>query len=89
MIERVDVPPVPGADIQISLILSMLDDGTNEWREELGAVSEEAPLRHLLSQETQQYDFFWPRLTAQPLSWFLVQHDEVRTALAPPPRPHP
>jgi len=41
VIERVDVPPAPGADIQISLILSMLDDGTNEWREELGAVSEE------------------------------------------------
>ena len=89
MIERVDVPPVPGADIQISLLLTMLDDGTSEWREELSVVSEEALLRHLLSQETQQYDFFWPRLTAQPLSWFLVQHDEVRTALAPPPRPHP
>ena len=44
MIKRVDVLPVPGADVQIGLLLAMLDDGTNEWREELGVVSEEAVL---------------------------------------------
>ena len=41
MTSRVDVLPVPNADIQIGLLLAMLDDGTNEWREELGAVSNE------------------------------------------------
>jgi uncharacterized damage-inducible protein DinB len=115
--KRIDVPPVPGADIQIGLLLAMLDDGTTDWREELSAVSDEMvvwqpfpgghsigaiilhiadveahwlhqigagqsrseeELARLLSQETQQYDLSWPRPPAQPLSWFLAQHDEIR-----------
>ncbi len=44
MTERVDVPPIPGADVQMGLLLAMLDDGTNEWREELGTVSDETVL---------------------------------------------
>lgn len=44
MTEPVDVLPVPGAEVQIGLLLAMLDDGANEWREELGAVSDEAVL---------------------------------------------
>lgn len=118
MTQRVDVLPVPGGDVQIGLLLAMLDDGTKEWREELGAVSDESvlwqPFPHshsigalvlhiadveafwlhqvgagharsekelarLLSKETQQYDLSWPRPPAQPLSWFLAQHDAVRT----------
>ena len=117
MTECVDVTPVPGADVQIGLLRTMLDDGTNEWREELGAVSDEAvlwqpftrshsigalilhiadveaywlhqigdgqarseeELARLLSKETQQYDLSWPRPPAEPLSWFLAQHDEIR-----------
>ncbi|MFQ5796359.1 MAG: DinB family protein [Candidatus Bipolaricaulia bacterium] len=31
-----DVRPVPGLDPQVGLLLAMLDDGTKEWREELG-----------------------------------------------------
>ncbi len=42
MTERVDVPPVAGLDVQTGLLLAMLDDATNDWREELGEVSEEA-----------------------------------------------
>lgn len=37
-----DVKPVDGTDQQIGLLLSMLDDGTREWRAEFGKVSEEA-----------------------------------------------
>ena len=37
-----DVAPLEGSDLQIGLLLSMLEEGTIEWREELGAVSEEA-----------------------------------------------
>ncbi len=117
MTERVDVVPVAGLDVQTGLLLAMLDDATNDWREELGEVSEEAvvwqsfpgghsigalilhiadveaywlhelgagqarseeELARLLSKETQQYDISWPRSPAQPLSWFLAQHDEIR-----------
>ena len=39
---RVDVKPIAGLDPQIGLLLSMLDDGTKEWRRELGEVSQEA-----------------------------------------------
>jgi len=35
MTELIDVAPVQGLDPQVGLLLSMLDDGTNEWREEL------------------------------------------------------
>ena len=42
MTERVDVLPVPGAEVQIGLLRTMLDDGTRDWREELGEVSDEA-----------------------------------------------
>ena len=42
MTSGVDVLPSATADIQIGLLLAMLDDATNEWRKELGAVSEEA-----------------------------------------------
>jgi len=41
-VERVDVPPVAGLDVQIGLLLAMLDDVTGEWRGELGDVPEEA-----------------------------------------------
>ncbi len=41
---RIDVAPMPGVDVQIGLLLAMLEDGTKEWREELGAVSDEAVL---------------------------------------------
>ena len=117
MTERSDVAPTVGLDVQMGLLLAMLDDGTNEWREELGAVSDEMvlwqpfpdghsigalilhiadveaywlhqigdgqarsdeELSRLLSKETQQYDLSWPRPPAQPLSWFLAQHDEIR-----------
>jgi uncharacterized damage-inducible protein DinB len=39
--QRVDITPVAGADIQVGLLLAVLEDVTNEWREELGDVSEE------------------------------------------------
>lgn len=39
---RVDVAPVPGVDQQLGLLLSMLDDGTREWREELNDIPQEA-----------------------------------------------
>ena len=41
MTQRVDVLPVAGLDVQTGLLLAMLDDGTNEWREELGAAPDE------------------------------------------------
>lgn len=44
MTKRMDVPPVPGADVQIGLLLAMLGDGTKDWREELGEVSKEMVL---------------------------------------------
>ena len=116
-VERVDVPPVSGLDVQTGLLLAMLDDGTKEWREELGDVSNETALwqpfpgghsigtlilhiadveaywlhqigsgqprseeelARLLSEETQQYQQFWPTPPARPLSWFLAQHDQIR-----------
>lgn len=39
---RVDVPTVAGLNVEIGLLLAMLDDGTKEWREELGEVEQEA-----------------------------------------------
>ena len=39
---RRDVEPVAGLDSQAGLLLAMLDDGTQEWRKELGKVPEEA-----------------------------------------------
>ena len=36
-----DVQPVPGLHPEIGLLLAMLDDGTQEWRRELGEVDEE------------------------------------------------
>ncbi|MCI2430864.1 DinB family protein [Candidatus Acetothermia bacterium] len=33
-----DVKPVAGLDPQVGLLLTMLDDGTKEWREELGEI---------------------------------------------------
>ena len=44
MIQRIDVLPVPSADVQIGLLRAMLDEGTRGWREELGAVSDETVL---------------------------------------------
>ncbi len=41
---RFDVTPTPGVDVQIGILLAMLEDGTRNWREELGAVSDEAVL---------------------------------------------
>lgn len=41
MTERVDVAPLVGLDVQVGLLLAMLDDGTKEWREELGTVPDE------------------------------------------------
>ena len=40
--ERVDIVPAAGLDVQTGLLLSMLDDVTNEWRGMLGDVSGEA-----------------------------------------------
>ena len=37
-----DVAPVPDTNIQIGLLLAMLDDNTEDWREELGAIPDEA-----------------------------------------------
>jgi uncharacterized damage-inducible protein DinB len=37
-----DVTPVAGLDPQLGLLLGMLDDGTREWRRELGEVTDEA-----------------------------------------------
>lgn len=37
-----DVAPVPGCHPEIGLLAASLADGTREWREELGEVSEEA-----------------------------------------------
>jgi len=39
--QRVDITPVPGVDVQVGLLLAVLEDVTKEWREELGDVSEE------------------------------------------------
>jgi len=117
MTECRDVAPIAGLDVQTGLLLAMLDDGTQEWREDLGDVPDEMlvwqPFPHahsigalilhiadveaywlhqvgegqarseeelarLLSKETQQYDLSWPHPPAQPLSWFLAQHDEIR-----------
>ncbi len=38
---RFDVKPVSKLDVQLGLLLAMLDDGTKEWRSELGRVSPE------------------------------------------------
>jgi uncharacterized damage-inducible protein DinB len=40
--KRYDVPPVEGLDREVGLLLAMLDDGTREWRGELGDVPDEA-----------------------------------------------
>ncbi len=40
--ERVDLVPAEGLDVQIGLLLSVLDDVTNEWRGMLGDVPDEA-----------------------------------------------
>ena len=40
--KRIDVPPVEGLNPEVGLLLAMLDDGTREWRGELGEVPEEA-----------------------------------------------
>ncbi len=41
MTRPIDVPPAPGTDPQIGLLLAMLDDATTEWRGELGDASDE------------------------------------------------
>ena len=115
--ERRDVMPVTGLEVQTGLLLAMLDDGTQKWLENLGDVTNEMllwqpfPNGHsigtlilhiadveaywlheigggltrspeelavLLSNETQQYEFLWPAPPAQPLSWFLARHEEIR-----------
>lgn len=38
----VDVAPFPGMDVQVGLLLAVLDEGTNEWRKQLGEVPDEA-----------------------------------------------
>ncbi len=38
----VDVTPVEGLNLEIGLLLAMLDDNTQNWREELGDVPDEA-----------------------------------------------
>ena len=40
--QRLDVPPVAGLEMQVGLLLTMLDDNTVDWRGDLGEVSEEA-----------------------------------------------
>lgn len=114
---RLDVKPIAGLDPQIGLLLSMLDDGTREWRQELGRVSNEAigwqsfpnghsigtvilhisdveghwiqevaagqprspeELKTLLSKETDQDAFRWPKPPKKSLSWFFEQHDRIR-----------
>ena len=44
MIQRIDVLPVPSADVQIGLLRAMPDEGTRDWREELGVVPDETVL---------------------------------------------
>jgi uncharacterized damage-inducible protein DinB len=36
-----DVPTIDGLNTEIGLLLAMLDDGTQEWREELGEIERE------------------------------------------------
>ncbi len=38
---RVDIVPVAGADVQIGLLLSVLEDVTRQWTGELGAIPDE------------------------------------------------
>lgn len=40
--ERVDVVPVAGLDVQVGLLLAALDNTTAEWRQELGDVPDES-----------------------------------------------
>ncbi len=40
--KRLDVKPAKGTDPQIGMLISMLQDGTYAWREELGHVPDEA-----------------------------------------------
>lgn len=40
--KHIDVKPKADLDVQLGLLWAMLDDGTREWREELGEVSQEA-----------------------------------------------
>lgn len=41
-VEKIDIAPVSGVEPQVGRLLEMLDVTTQEWREELGNVSEEA-----------------------------------------------
>jgi uncharacterized damage-inducible protein DinB len=40
--KRLDVKPAKGTDPQIGMLIAMLEDGTREWREELGNVPDDA-----------------------------------------------
>ena len=40
--EAVDIKPIEGMEIQTSLLLAMLDDDTQGWREHIGELSEDA-----------------------------------------------
>ena len=42
--EYMDIAPAPGTNIQTGLLMAVLEDVTNEWRDELGEVSDEAIL---------------------------------------------
>jgi uncharacterized damage-inducible protein DinB len=41
-VKRYDVPPIEGLNPEVGLLLAMLDDGTREWRGELGDLPDEA-----------------------------------------------
>ena len=71
--------PFPGGHSVGALILHIADVEAY-WLHEIGAglARSDEELARLLSKETQQYDLTWPRPPAQPFSWFLAQHDEIR-----------
>lgn len=71
--------PFPHAH-SIGAIILHIADVEAYWLHQVGAdqVRSDEELVRLLSKETQQYDLSWPRPPAQPLSWFLAQHDEIR-----------
>jgi uncharacterized damage-inducible protein DinB len=114
---RFDVAPLEGYDPQIGLLIASLQDSTREWRDEIGAVPDEAvtwqafpgghsigglimhmidaeawwfeticcgkerskeELEEVLSEETDQDSFIWPKPPEKPMSWYFELQDRYR-----------
>lgn len=71
--------PIPNGH-SIGTIILHIADVEAFWLHQVVTGQPRSPeeKRRLLSEETQQYQRYWPAPPNHPLSWFLEQHDAIR-----------